>query len=237
LNKQNDLDIVLPCFNPKAGWADRVVGSYLSIKTLLPDTIIGLIVVNDGSNENMDYDAQRSIHDQVDSLNFIDYAPNKGKGYALRRGIQASSAPFCIYTDVDFPYEESSLVKIYRAFQKGNANVVVGVRNAEYYNHVPRARIVISKIFRWMIRNILSLSITDTQGGLKGFDAYGRSVFLCTTINRYLFDLQFVYLASRENSLRIIPVEVKLKSDVTFSRMNLKILITEFLNFLKILLS
>jgi len=225
----------LPCFNPKPGWEERVHLSYSLIKNLLPSTAIGIILVNDGSTQNIDERKIKILQKEIDSFTYFSYQENKGKGYSLRLGIQHSEAPICIYTDVDFPYEEKSFIKVYNEVRNNNANIVVGVRNAIYYDHVPQLRKIISKFLRWMIRNVFSIKITDTQGGLKAFDKEGKRIFLQTTIDRYLFDLQFVYLASKDQAIRIVPVEVELKSDVAFSKMNPRILLTELLNFLRIL--
>jgi hypothetical protein len=62
----------------------------------------------------------------------------------------------------------------------------------------------------------------------------GKEIFLRTTIDRYLFDLEFVFLAARDPNISIATREIKLREDVQFSRMNFGILRNEFWNFLKI---
>jgi hypothetical protein len=63
----------------------------------------------------------------------------------------------------------------------------------------------------------------------------GKEVFMQTTINRYLFDLEFVFLSARKK-LAIKTVEVQLRPEVVLSRMNFTVLSQEFGNFLKIFL-
>ena len=75
-------------------------------------------------------------------------------------------------------------------------NVVIGVKDQSYYDHVPPLRRSISRVFRFFVRSLLRIPTDDTQCGLKGFDQVGKAVFLKTTIDRYLFDLEFVFLAS-----------------------------------------
>ena len=79
------------------------------------------------------------------------------------------------------------------------------------------------------------MSITDTQCGLKGFNKTGKEKFLSTTINRYLFDFEFIYKVCKNKNLQIVPVEVQLKENVVFSKMRLKILAQESLNLISIL--
>jgi hypothetical protein len=80
------------------------------------------------------------------------------------------------------------------------------------------------------------MKITDTQCGIKGFNKLGRAVFLQTTIDRYLFDLEFIFLASQKKELRLKPVEVHLKPNILFRAMDYRILLTEGKNFFKVLL-
>ena len=68
---------------------------------------------------------------------------------------------------------------------------------------------------------LLRIPTDDTQCGLKGFNQVGREVFLSTTIQRYLFDLEFIFLAAQKN-LRIATEEVQLRPDVILSKMNWK---------------
>lgn len=165
-------------------------------------------------------------------IRHVTYTENKGKGYALRQGVEAAKGEYIIYTDIDFPYTHESFLKVYKALKEGN-DVSIGIRGEEYYTHLPKSRVYISKFLRSLIRFFLRIPTDDTQCGLKGFNQKGKEVFLKTTINRYLFDLEFVFLSAREK-LKIKTVEVELRPEVVLSKMNWKILLQEFGNFLKI---
>lgn len=78
--------------------------------------------------------------------------------------------------------------------------------------------------------------ISDTQCGLKGFGEAGRELFLRTTIDRFLFDMEFVMFVSRRKDLRTEVVEARLNEGVRFSRMNYRILLRESINFVRIAL-
>lgn len=157
-----------------------------------------------------------------------------GKGYALREGVKVADAQCVIYTDIDFPYEEASLLEVARHLLRGEADVVAGVRDDGYYAGVPADRRRISRFLRWMLRTFLRLRITDTQCGLKGFNQAGRTIFLQTTINRFLFDLEFIFLASRNAGLRLKPVQATLKPGIVFSHVSLRVLGREGWNFLRV---
>ena len=228
------ISLILPVYNPAEGWADMVLAKSKELKALYPDIDFETIVVNDGSI-NTNY-ANGKNKFQSASVKLIEYIPNKGKGEALRSGVRASSGDLIIYTDIDFPYTLDSMSAIIRALCDDKQNVVIGVKDQSYYDHVPPLRRFISKIFRFFVRLLLQIPTDDTQCGLKGFDQMGKAVFLRTTIDRYLFDLEFIFLAARESSIRIKTQEIKLRDDVQFRKMNFGIIRNEAWNFLKILL-
>lgn len=218
--------IVLPCYNPAANWTEVVISRFNELQKL--SYSFELIIVNDGSTSAIDSSSLIKLTD----LQFISYPVNQGKGYALRKGVEAAKGDYIVYTDIDFPYTHESFLKVMEALKQGN-DVVVGIRGEEYYTHLPKSRVYISKFLRSLIRFFLRIPTDDTQCGLKGFNQKGREVFLSTTINRYLFDLEFVFLSARKK-LKIKTVEVELRPEVVLSQMNWKILLQEFGNFLKI---
>jgi hypothetical protein len=88
---------------------------------------------------------------------------------------------------------------------------------------------------RLLIRFFIQIPTDDTQCGLKGFNIKGKEVFLSTSIDRYLFDLEFIFLAAKKK-LTIQKVPVQLKKGIVLSKSNFGILSTELFNFLKIFL-
>ena len=229
------LDIVLPCYNPQPGWEWRVIEVYKSICRQLPEVQTGLIIINDGTSADIT-ESLAHIKAAVPFFIYDSHAKNAGKGFTLRAGVSKSTAEVCIYTDIDFPYTTESIIRIWNTIADNATDVAAGIKNAEYYTHVPTVRKYISKFLKSMIRIFFGLSITDTQCGLKGFNYAGKEIFLQTTINRYLFDLEFIYLVSKNKQLQLKPVEIQLRPDIHFRSMNLRILVTESMNFLKIVL-
>jgi glycosyltransferase involved in cell wall biosynthesis len=227
------LDIVLPCYNPLPDWEKRIVDTVQTLEKRLNGVEVFLYIVNDGSSQNINPEAITYIQRQIPNFQFIAYTTNRGKGYALRQGVAATKNDICIYTDIDFPYEIESFLAIFETL-KNEVDIAIGVRETEYYQHVPKVRVWISKTLKWMIRNLLRLPVSDTQCGLKGFNKKGKKVFLETTIDRYLFDLEFVFLAAKQKTLNLKPVVVDLRSGIVFSNMNFKILAQEGRSFMKI---
>ncbi len=197
---------------------------------------IELILVKDGDDHHTGKEGVQHLAASIPNFKLIDYAANKGKGFAIRQGAVAATGSVIIYTDIDFPYSNESLYAIYTALNDEGYDVAVGIKNEDYYKLVPPARRAISKGLRMLIRVFLRMPVTDTQCGLKGFRKEIRPLFLQTTINRYLFDLEFVRNCFRHKpTVKLKAVPIQLKEGVHFRNMNYRILLPEMLNFIKLL--
>jgi glycosyltransferase involved in cell wall biosynthesis len=225
------VSIILPCFNPLEGWLKTIDVGFSHI--LKENIVAELIIVNDGSSKNFNEQETRAFFKSQPQVKVISYQLNRGKGYALRQGVVAASGDFVIYTDIDFPYTHQSFLKIFNKLKDNGCEVVVGIRSEEYYTHLPKMRVYISKFLRLMIRKFLRIPTDDTQCGLKGFNRKGKEIFLQTTIDRYLFDLEFIFLSARKK-VGLKTVVVELREGIELSRMRWPVLLQEFGNFLKI---
>jgi len=228
------LDIVLPCYNPIPDWAQNLVANVNQLSQRLPQTELHLYLVNDGSGKGVTEEDLVFLRKSIPFFNYISYSQNEGKGHALREGVKQTKHEYCIYTDIDFPYTQESFLRVYEALRNKEADIIVGIRDEEYYASVPPTRVKISKTLRFFAKKMLSLPVNDTQAGLKGFNRKGRATFLKTTIDRYLFDLEFLFEANKQKNLRIKGLKVTLRPGIIFSKMNSKILLEEGYSFGKI---
>lgn len=202
----------------------------------LPEgALAAVIVVNDGSNVGFEDAVVERLMAEVSGAKLIEYPKNKGKGFAVRAGVRSSDADLQIYTDVDVPYEENSLVRFYELLAAGEADVVVASRGESYYESLSGFRRILSKSLRWLNGLLFELKIKDTQGGLKGFNSKGKAVFLQTQVNRYLFDLEFIQKASK-SGLRISAMDVSLKPDIILPAISPVVLLKELHNFIRLLI-
>ncbi len=231
-SSKNCLSLVLPCFNPPKNWEINVVNTVLEIEKITGANIY-LILVNDGSSKEILSEKINFIEKQISNFLLVDYPINHGKGYALRKGVEKVTHFPIIYTDIDFPYTEDSLMAVYNELLN-EKDVVLGHRGKEYYTKTPFIRKMVSKILRWFLKTFLRLPTDDSQCGIKGFNQKGAEAFLSTKINRFLFDLEFIKIASKRK-LNCQTVTVQLKPNIVFSKVNFKILATESINFMKVL--
>jgi glycosyltransferase involved in cell wall biosynthesis len=232
-NQLIDLDIIQPCYNPLPDWEKSVWLHFQEVVKLLPGLTINLIIVNDGSLKNVTDDAVNFLKERMTNFQFISYAPNKGKGYALRKGIEASKGNIQIYTDIDFPFELIHIKEAYDLLTTG-ADIVSGVRKKNYYQTLSPQRLLASKMSQLLNRLFLKLPFNDTQSGIKGFNRKGRMIFLRTNIDRYLADTEFLALAAKTKRIKLVPLEVSLRDGIILSKMSFKTFMRELGNFARI---
>ena len=126
------LDIILPAYNPLPGWEDIVISRFLSFEDQLPGCAVQLIIVNDGSTKINEKEAVVKFEKMIPLFQWISYPGNKGKGHALRQGAMLSTGEMVIYTDIDWPYTEESMVGLAKKLIRG-IDAVIGVRDHAYY--------------------------------------------------------------------------------------------------------
>jgi len=230
------VDIVLPCYNPPANWEKQCVKSFDLIQKSAPDFSWNLIIVNDGSTAGVEASHIHYIEEHIKPFRFLVHTKNQGKGSALRTGITTAESDLIIYTDIDFPYYEECLVDIANTLSSKDFDIALGYRDQSYYKNVPPFRVRLSKSLRLINKKLLRLPSDDTQCGLKGFKNKVKPLFLETQTERYIFDLEFLFLAGRHPEYKIGKVAARLKENIVFSRINRKILLHECRDFLKIIL-
>ena len=224
------VSLILPCYNPPQGWAQNIYANYQAFCTG-SGAAVQLIVVLDGASAAVTDESLQYLGACIPGMVLVRYAQNRGKGYAIRQGVAKATGAIIIYTDIDFPYTTASMLSIFRCLDADGYDVAIGIKDEAYYRHVPHLRKLISRFLRSMTRVFLSLPVTDTQCGLKGFRSQVAPLFLKTTIDRYLFDLEFVRNCFKVRKFRIKPIPVALNEKVQFRNMNYSILLPEMLNF------
>jgi glycosyltransferase involved in cell wall biosynthesis len=231
---QTSIDIVIPCYNPHPNWAIAIVQNMKQLQQAFPTQIINCIVVNDGSTKGFTSEECYVLMQQLPAAQIVQYSKNKGKGFALRYGMQYCQAPFALYTDLDFPFEQSSMESMIHALLKG-ADIVLGKREKSYDNQLYPYRKLLSKLSKIFNENVLRMKTKDTQGGLKAFNTIGKNIFLQTKINRYLFDTEFILLASKQKKANIQEIIIATKPGIHLSEMGFGILKKEIIGVFRLL--
>lgn len=231
------LDIVIPFYNPSAGWEKKFAEKYAKLVDVYLNDIrdeINLIIVNDGSARNFTEKESQYLQTHIPHVQIVSYSQNMGKGYALRKGVEQAGTSYCIYTDYDFPFGLQVVRDMFEELKIGTDIVTGCRRKGNYFNSLPFKRKMVSKGLIVFNRQFLRLPVYDTQAGIKGFNKYGRAMFLQTTINRFLFDMEFILLSSKIKGMLIKSLPVNITHETKLSDFGMKVMRQEFKNLLTI---
>jgi dolichyl-phosphate beta-glucosyltransferase len=159
-----------------------------------------LIFVNDGSADGCEEPVKAVENERI---KLISYAPNRGKGYAVRTGMLASSGDIAVFTDCDNAYGTAVIEEIYKRFLLSDADIIVGSRNLgkDGYAGYTFIRRVASKTYIRLINAIAGFGkyrLSDSQCGFKGFrrDA-AKKIFSLCEVDRFAFDLEAIMIGGK----------------------------------------
>lgn len=227
------ITIIIPTYNPIEGWETRFFERYLDFCKSITNYNIPIVLVNDGSSTNLTQGVSFLKERLGENFHYVSYSTNRGKGGALKVGVNHVESEFYLFTDIDFPYTTKSMIDVYQSVLTSDG-VVAGYRSQNYYKKVSLYRTVLSKVLRALNNMILQLPTNDTQCGLKAFTNEGKQVLLSCETERFLIDLEFL-LAVNKMKMPIKTVPVVLRSDVEFSKFNFAIILNELFSFIKLI--
>jgi glycosyltransferase involved in cell wall biosynthesis len=232
MNFRDKLNVIIPLYNPHAGWENQFIDSILELKKELKETELTVILVNDGST--IQINNIKGIMDRFKYSKYYSYPINRGKGYAIRYGINVSDADFYVYTDIDFPFGYQIISQTYQILKSSKTNIVIGTRDLSYFRMLPLERRIYSFLLKELNYSITGFKIKDTQTGLKGLDNKARKVLAETKINTFLFELEFLK-NSLKQGLTYKFINVRCRPRIKFTNFRFRILLKESISLLKLL--
>jgi len=167
--------LVVPTYNAIA-FIDQTVRRLRRFVAEHPDWCV--LFVCDGCSDDTPRRLTELLAEDTPGLRVESYAENRGKGFALRRGLDLADTEYRFFTDVDLAYDPDEAIKLLGVLQQGFDLAVVNRVHADSrYLISPRdfpsiyKRHLMSRSFNWWLRKMLPITILDTQAGLKGMTA------------------------------------------------------------------
>lgn len=161
-----------------------------------------VIFVNDGSTDksefkisNLKFKIEKKLGTKI---MIISYKPNRGKGYAIKKGMLASSSDYTLFFDADMSTPLSELEK-FVPFMKKQTDVIVGTRkngHSTVIKHQPFIREKLGKCFTLLTQVTLNTWVTDFTCGFKAFSKDATNeIFSKAQIDRWGYDAEIIFLA------------------------------------------
>ena len=168
-----DISVVSPFYNESGIIRESVQEMLRQLESL--DGEWELIVVNDGSMDNS-AEIVREIAAGNKRLRLIEYLHNRGRGYALRTGINSAQGDIIVTTEIDLSWGQTIVNDLVEAMRRWpDADMVVASPHLPggRYRNVPLKRVLYSKLGNKIIRACMSNVVTMNTGMTR---AYRRAV-------------------------------------------------------------
>lgn len=228
-----NLAIILPVYNPRNGWVSRLKESILLLNEAL-ETSYDLVIVNDGSSMEIDEKIIHNLKNEFPFLKWVGYKENKGKGFAIRYGLENVDAKYYIYTDFDFPFGYKAVNETYQLLDKNDYSLIIGKRGKSYFKILPFKRKVMSLGLQMFNYFLTGFKVSDTQAGLKGLDNNGKDIFLKGTTDSFLFEIEFIKDILKAK-LPYTNIEIVPKPDITMTNFGSTTIKKELSSLMKII--
>ena len=203
------LSIIIPAYNEA-----RRLPRYLQhiVAVLTPRcSSYEIIVVDDGSHDRT-AQAVEQLAQQHPQLRLIQLRRNRGKGAAVRRGMQAARGTVQLFTDADGATRIEELTRLQVALDAG-ADLAIGSRalaasHPHFTVHARWHRSLLGTFFNAIVQRLGLHNMADTQCGFKLFRrSVAQDLFSVTCVDGYAFDLELLYIA-RRRGYRIAEVPI-----------------------------
>ena len=160
------ISLTLPCYNE----AENVARVVANVQAALADLDLAteVIIVNDGSVDDTGRIADELARTEP-GVRVIHHAVNRGYGAALRSGLTSATTDIVGYIDGDGQFDAGEIRKLMPHI--GHYDIVSGIRRTR---RDPLGRRIISRMWAWLMRRLLDISVLDINSGFK---LYRRHVF------------------------------------------------------------
>lgn len=190
-----ELSVVIPAYNEES----RLLPVLQSVYSFLANQSMSfeIIVVNDGSVDGT-ANFVNQFAEGREGVKLITYDTNKGKGFALKKGVLAACGDLILIDDADGSAAIAEYERLREAIKNG-ADLAIGSRNKPdktiKINALPY-RTHIGNTFNRIVQYLLLPGLYDTQCGFKLFKKeVGHNLFALCTVDGYAFDVEILYLA------------------------------------------
>jgi dolichyl-phosphate beta-glucosyltransferase len=196
------LSVVMPVHNEQDVLAETIA-AVLVYACNHPD--VEFIFVDDGSRDRTLPMLQQQLQAGGEQLwfagqvRYLAYPQCRGKGYAIKQGVQLAAGEYICFLDGDLAYSLDHLAPLLENL--ANYDVVIGCRNLvdKSLQGVKPSRQIAGKTFNWLSQRILRLYFSDMQAGLKGFRrSVALRLFERLSIHGFAFDVELMYLAKKK---------------------------------------
>ncbi|HAN18021.1 MAG: glycosyltransferase [Bacteroidetes bacterium GWC2_33_15] len=195
--KEKKCCVIIPTYNNHKTLASVINGVF--------EYTNQIIVVNDGST-----DSTPDILNTFNYLDIVSYPKNKGKGYALRKGLRFAwnkGYKYAITIDSDGQHYVSDLPKFIEKLDESPNAIIIGSRNMNQ-SSVPGKSSFGHKFSNFWFRFETGINAPDTQSGFRLYPLEPLSKMIFFT-RKYEFEIEVIVRAAWKGvDVTSVPIQV-----------------------------
>jgi len=197
--KPSGVSFVIPCYNEAARLEPGLSEAIKFLEARLGSKL-SLVFVNDGSTDRTG-EVLASCRGKFSHIpiEIIEYWPNRGKGYAVKRGVLQAGGEKVVVTDADFSVDLEEALKFIAKLDE--FDIVIGTKKhaaTQSIRHQTWPRRFLGKGFTVLTNLWLGINFSDITCGLKAFRREAaQAIFSQQRLERWSYDAEILYLASR----------------------------------------
>tara|TARA_Y100000590_G_scaffold274793_1_gene308496 strand:+ start:2905 stop:3588 length:684 start_codon:yes stop_codon:yes gene_type:complete len=158
------LTVLIPCYNEK-NTIKIIVDRILNLKNLDKE----IIIIDDNSEDGTKDILKNTIENKVSKIIYNE--KNYGKGFCLKKGIEASTGEIILVQDADLEYDPKEYEKLINPIKNGHADVVYGSRfiGGEEKRILFFWHTIANKLLTLLSNMFTNLNLTDMETCYKVF--------------------------------------------------------------------
>ncbi|MEM4522970.1 MAG: glycosyltransferase family 2 protein [Nitrososphaeria archaeon] len=208
---KNKLVITIPAFNEEKTIAKVIQEIPKEIEGLKE---VKILVIDDGSTDKTAEIAKRAGADYI-----LVHKRNLGLAKTFKDGLDfalAIGADIIVNIDADAQYNAKEIPKLIEPILKGEADIVLGNRQIDKLDHMPRGKKIGNKIATWVTRKFSGMDIKDAQTGFRAFSR--EAVMKLNVLGDYTYTQETIIQAVKKG-LKIVEVPVEFRKREDNSRL------------------
>ncbi len=195
--------VVIPAYKP-----DDRLPPY--VEALKAAGVGKIVIVDDGSGES--FQPLFAQIEQDDVVHIISYAPNAGKGVALKRGMQyvldhCLQQQYVVTADSDGQHTVKDVLRTAEALAENSDGVLLGSRDFSQPD-VPFKSRNGNRITSTVFKLLYGVWVSDTQTGLRGFHREHLPMMTQVKGDRYEYEMNvLIECAHKKLPMRALPIQ------------------------------
>lgn len=150
------LSVIVPAYNEEET-IDEIINRVRAVD--LGDVDLEMVIVDDASTDGTP-ERLKTYRGEA-GITVLRHDSNRGKGAAIRTGLDSASGDLVVIQDADLEYDPNDYPRLIKPIIDGDADVVFGSRFAGSVQNMRYINVVANKVLAWAATLLFGKRITD----------------------------------------------------------------------------